>query len=136
MLIAIDDEETTLDAEMNAEYEASVEYCNQNPWACGQEPALDQPRGGPSVSIAVYAQPCSVEFWNFAGAIVSTTGAVVAGVAALLGAPMSGGSFAAGSRCHGGCSGGRPDDLLLCRNGAARVQEESNAIAKGDGCDQ
>ena len=26
MLIAIDDEETTLDAEMNAEYEASVEY--------------------------------------------------------------------------------------------------------------
>ena len=92
MLIAIDDEETTLDAEMNAEYQASVGYCNQNPWACGQEPALDQPRGGPSVSIAVYAQPCSVEFWNFAGAIVSTTGAVVAGVAALLGAPMSGGA--------------------------------------------
>jgi len=89
MLVVIDDEATTLNAEMNAEYAALVEYCNQNPWACGQEPALDQPRGGPSVPSAVYAQPCSIEFWNFAGAVVSTWGAVVAGMAALVGAPMT-----------------------------------------------
>ncbi len=92
MLVAIDDEAATLDAQMNAEYAALVEYCNQNPWACGQGPALDQPRGGPSVPSAVYAQPCSSEFWNFAGAIISTNGAVIAGVAALLGAPLSGGA--------------------------------------------
>lgn len=84
-LVAIDDENNALDAEMSAEMAEIDEWCNQNPWECEGSPDPDAVQSGPWVADAD-ARPCSSEFWNFAGAVLSTNGAVILGVAALFAA--------------------------------------------------
>jgi hypothetical protein len=78
--IAIDDEASALESEMNqqwAEYEA---YCNDNPWAC--EGSEGEAVGGPSAMDS--GARCGSEFWNFVGAAASTHAAAFALVGAAL----------------------------------------------------
>jgi hypothetical protein len=86
-LLSIDEENNMLDAEMQAEWAAYEDYCSQDPWACEDGSQLDEelPSHGPSVS-ELRQKACSSEFWNFTGAVLSTNGAVILGVAAILAA--------------------------------------------------
>lgn len=75
---------------MQAEWDEIEAYCNSNPTECESTPEL--PDG--SMLDAVDRFPCQSEFWSFTGAILSTHGVVILGVAAL--AAAGGGVIAVG----------------------------------------
>jgi hypothetical protein len=75
------DEVEQAQSDADADYAAIEAYCNQNPWDCGEH-------SGPNVGGLCKDFPCSADFYNFAGAAVTTNGSII-GLVAIATAPVS-----------------------------------------------
>jgi hypothetical protein len=80
--VAMDDENSVIDAEMQAESDEFDEWCDNNPEDCWVAGLQETPVSGPSVT-EDHARPCNSERNNLIGALATTHGTALIFIAVL-----------------------------------------------------